>query len=263
MQVDLSINLLKSTSTTPMANLVESSDYYSPDCSDGLKTFPIPAGGAVENNSGYQCNDNGDCHLLVLDQANKKLYESYQSNLSGNNLTSTCAIVWDLTRDYGASGRGEQCTSTDAAGFPVAALLVTADEVASGSINHAMRFILPNKEMQKGVYVHPATHAGGPSGPSTAVPYGAHFRLKAGTDISKLKPAAQIVAKAMMKYGMFLADGGNIALTFANDQFSTAKWSQLGFSPTDLSSLATSDFEMVQEYDGMRINYNGNCVRNP
>jgi hypothetical protein len=263
MKVDLSMNILKMDATTPMKNLVESQDYYSPDCSDNLKTFPAPVGGAIEGNSGYTCADDGDCHLLVLDKANKKLYESYQTNVSGNNLTSTCAIVWDLNKTYGPNLRGEQCTSTDAAGFPVAALLVTADEVASGSVNHAMRFILPNARMQKGVYLHPATHAGGPSGPATAVPYGAHFRLKASYDISKLKPAAQVIAKAMKKYGMFLADGGNIALTFANDQFTTAKWSQLGFGTQDLTSLKTSDFEMVQEYDGQRINLNYNCVRNP
>lgn len=262
MQVDLSINLITMDATTPMLPLKESGDYYSPDC-DNLKTFPAPVGGAVENNSGYACNDGGDCHLLVLDKTNQKLYESFQTNVVNGTLNSTCAIQWDLTKVYGDNMRGEQCTSTDAAGFPIAALLVTADEVASGSVNHAMRFILPNKEMQKGVYLHPASHAGGPSGPSTAVPYGAHFRLKASTDISKLKPAAQIIAKAMMKYGMFLADGGNVALTFANDQFTTAKWSQLGFGTNDLSTLKTSDFEMVQEYDGMRINLNDNCVRNP
>jgi hypothetical protein len=262
MKVDLALSILKMDASTPMKNLVESSDYYSPDCDDNLKTFPTPVGGSIENNSGYTCADGGDCHLLVLDQAHKKLYESFQTNVSGNNLTSTCAIVWDLTKTYGANQRGEQCTSTDAAGFPVAALLVTADEVASGSVNHAMRFILPNARMQRGVYLHPASHAGAPSGPANAVPYGAHFRLKANYDISKLKPAAQIIAKAMKKYGMFLADGGNIALTFANDKYTTAKWSQLGFTTQDLTSLKTSDFEMVQEYDGQRINLNYNCVRN-
>lgn len=45
---------------------------------------------------------------------------------------------------YPDDGRGEQCTSADAAGFPMSTLLFTADEVYAGEINHAIRFILPN-----------------------------------------------------------------------------------------------------------------------
>jgi hypothetical protein len=58
--------------------------------------------------------------------------------------------------------RGEQCTSADAAGFPIAGLLPTADEVAAGKVAHALRFVLPNERIKEGVYVHPAGHAGGP-----------------------------------------------------------------------------------------------------
>jgi hypothetical protein len=182
--------------------------------------------------------------------------------MSGNNFQSACVIAWDTTHTYGENMRGDQCTSVDAAGFPISALLVTADEMATGTINHALRFILPNARMQRGVYLHPASHAGGPSGPANAVPYGAHFRLKSSFNVSSLKPSAQIVARAMQKYGMFLADGGNIALTFADDRFTTAKWSQLDFGPRDLDTLQVTDFEMVKEYDGQRVPLTYDCVRN-
>ena len=52
----------------------------------------------------------------------------------------------------------------DAAGFPIAPLLFNADELATGSINHAIRFILPNPRIRAKVFVHPATHAGAPAG---------------------------------------------------------------------------------------------------
>src|ERR1039458_4968545 len=93
--------------------------------------------------------------------------------LSANDLA-----VWDLNRIYPPSGRGDQCTSTDAAGFPIAPLLFNADELAAGSINHAIRFILPNPRIRANVFVHPATHAGSARGPDSAPPYGAHLDRK-------------------------------------------------------------------------------------
>jgi serine/threonine-protein kinase len=262
MQVDFSFTILRMDATTPMLTFVKNSGYYSPDC-DKITTFPVPIGGAIEGFDDYTCSGGEDCHLLVVDSINHKLYESYQSSVSSNQLHSTCGVIWDMTKVYPASGRGEHCTSTDAAGFPVAPLLFTADELKAGAINHAIRFILPNARITKGLYVHPATHTGGPTGPATAVPYGAHFRLKANYDVSKLKPAAQVVARAMQKYGMFLSDGGNIALTAADDRFTTAKYKDVGFNPQDLSDLNVTDFEMVD--GGARISDNNNtdCVRNP
>ena len=61
---------------------------------------------------------------------------------------------------------------------------------------------------------------------------GARFRLKASYDMSQLTPAAQVVARAMQKYGMFLSDGGNIALTAQSDR--TPKQS----TPTSISAPA-------------------------
>ena len=50
----------------------------------------------------------------------------------------------------------------------------------------------------------------------------------------------------MQKYGMFLADGGNIALTAQSDQDTQTKYADVDFGPTDLSSLQVTDFEVVQ-----------------
>ena len=66
-------------------------------------------------------------------------------------------------------------------------------------------------------------------------PMGAHFRLKASYDLSQLSPAAQVVARAMQKYGMFLSDGGNIALTAQSDADTTAKYADVDFGPTRFS----------------------------
>lgn len=267
MQVDFSLSVLLATPTSPRVPVVAHSSgrYYSPDCEEGVSDFPLPQGGAIEGERGYTCTTNGDCHILVLDKANRKLFESYRSNLVAGRLESSCAVIWDLDKTYPDDLRGDQCTSADAAGFPIAPLLFTADEIFAGEIRHAIRFILPNPRMRKRVYVRPATHAGGPSGPVHAVPYGARFRLKSSPEVERkiaaLKPAARVVARAMQKYGMLLADGGNIALTAADDRFTTHKWSEVGFGSRDLATLQVTDFDMIEA--GPRIPLTYDCVRNP
>ncbi len=215
----------------------------------------------MEGSGDYQCNvDNSDCHLIVVDRSQAKLYEAYQANYDQNVLTATFMAVWDLNRVYPPSGRGDQCTSADAAGFPIAPLLFNADELATGSINHAIRFILPNPRIRAHVFVHPATHAGSPRGPDTAPPMGARFRLKASFDMSKLTPAAQVVARAMQKYGMFLSDGGGIALTAQSDRDTNAKYADVDFDTHSLWPLKVTDFEVLDL--GTPIRLTDDCVRN-
>jgi serine/threonine-protein kinase len=260
LQIDFSIAVLTSDASTPYQSFTPTGDFYSPDCD--LAPVPVPSGGALEGESGYSCVHDGDCHLIVLDQPTNVLYEMWRADITNGVFSGGCLAVWSLDRVYPPSGRGEQCTSADAAGLPIAPLLFTADELAAGVINHAIRFILPNSRMQAGVYVHPATHAGAPSGQGMP-PYGARFRLRANYPVSSLPDeGARIIARAMQKYGMILADGGNIALTAADDRFTTAKWSDvLPSGPTGLAAIHVTDFEMIVA--GSRIPLTYDCVRNP
>jgi serine/threonine-protein kinase len=258
MQVDFSIRVLQADATTPNVR------FKGPDPkfvdSDQISTIPLPAGGGMEGGTGYQC-PNGDCHLIVVDRGHGKLYEAYQANYAENILTASFVAVWNLNRVYPPSGRGDQCTSADAAGFPIAPLLFNADEIANGSINHAIRFILPNQRMRAHVFVHPATHAGAPRGPVPAPPMGVRFRLKASYDVSQLMPEAQVVARAMQKYGMFLSDGGNIALSAQSDADTKAKYPDLDFDSHSLRDMKVTDFEVVDMGTPIHLTYD--CVRNP
>ena len=129
------------------------------------------ANGNTEGSADYTCNTSqNDCHVLVVERAQKRLYELYNATKTGSGFTALVAIVWDLTRAYPPTLRGDQCTSADAAGFPIAGLLPTGDEVASGEVSHALRFILPNARMKAGVYVRPATHGGAPSSSNPNAP---------------------------------------------------------------------------------------------
>ena len=125
----------------------------------------------------------------------------------------------------------------------------------AGEIKHAIRFILPNSMIREKQYVAPATHGTNTTGPETAIPYGGHMRLRADYPIANLKPAAQVVAKALQKYGMYMADGGNIALTAASDATGCATWADVDLGPQDLAMLLATDFEVIDHGPTIPVTY--------
>lgn len=278
-QIDQSMHVVHAVSGTPMVSVVASPQGYTdPDCEAllGLQ-FPLPVGGAIEGSTNYTCDNasgGGDCHLFVVQGT--KLFESYLSNVTAGQLQSGCVIVWDLLKVYPPQGRGEQCTSADAAGFPMASLLFNADEVfaasqvTNGDIGHAIRFILPNASMASGTYVHPASHAGGPSGAANKIPYGSRLRLKSTFDINgfSANTAARVILRTMRRYGIVLADGGNIALTAEDDMFTTHKWIEFGFDENItyleqmLVGVPITAFEVVETGPQIPLTYDCNINGN-
>src|SRR5262249_45986947 len=128
--------------------------------------------------------------------------------------------------------------------------------------HHAIRFILPNNKMKKGVYVHPASHAGAPSSADpNAPPYGVRFRLKSTFDDSAYNTAEKVILKAMKTYGILLSDGGNIALTFGDDRLNAAKWADLGVTAQSFLNVKVTDFEVVDLSPDVVSTQD--CVRNP
>ncbi|HEY0710798.1 MAG TPA: hypothetical protein VGG33_28595, partial [Polyangia bacterium] len=215
LRVDFSIEVLKADANTSMRPFETNEDFYEPDCDH--MPVPIPAGGRIEGEKNYTCSSDGDCHLIVLHGT--KLYEMWRANIAGGGATGGsfsggCLAVWDLKRDYwntsnGNYGRGNHCTSADAAGLPLSDLLFDADEVKAGEIKHALRFILPNDRMKADVYVPPATHAGGPESTNPdAPPYGVHLRLRPDTDMTAYTEEERVVLAALQRHGMYLSDGG-------------------------------------------------------
>jgi hypothetical protein len=259
MEIDFTIQVLEAAADTPLRSFTPTADFFSPDCD--LAPVPVPPGGALEAEQGYECRGNGDCHLIVADRARMKLFEMWRADIRGDSFRGGCLAVWDMTKVYPPSGRGEQCTSADAAGFPIAPLLLGADEVASGRVEHAIRFILPNERIRRLTYVHPATHGTrATSGPADAPPYGARLRLRADFPLGSLpSEGARTVARAMQRYGMLLADGGQVALTARNDRFTRTKWAGL-LGLLDLAGLQPRHFEMVAA--GERMTVTNHCVRN-
>ena len=160
--------------------------------------YPIPDRPAIEAGS--------DQHLIVLQKDECKLYELYDATLNterGAGWTAGSGAIWDLRSN---ALRPEGWTSADAAGLPILPGLVRYGEVNAGAINHAIRFTAPKTQR---AYIHPATHYASSSNDAALPPMGLRVRLKASYDISKLPTQAKVIATAMKKYGMILADNGS------------------------------------------------------
>lgn len=248
--------------TTKHAFEVDPDYYYPPDCDHA--PMPLPEGGAGEQTydvapdfgsplSGYECagfDDGDDCHLIVFAPEEERLYEIYHATRRANgDFIGGCQAIFTTTDDLGSEGRGQHCSSADAGGFPIAPMLFTADEVAAGEISHAIRFILPNPMIVNRHYVAPATHATNSGGPMSAVPYGARLRLRADFPLETLSAGARVIAVALQRYGMILADGGQVALTAESDLFSVHSWDEVGVDSYSLASIDATDFEIIDAGD--------------
>jgi hypothetical protein len=250
--IDFSFNINVADAGLARRAFTKAPGFYSPDCDTA--PVPLPPGGKGEGVANYACSGGDDCHLFVYQST--RLYELYQSNITGGaatggTFTATCLVVWDLTKDYWVPkappdySRGDGCTGADAAGLPMTPLVLTKQDLMSGTVKHALRFTIDNNRIAETMYVHPATHLGGPTGGTDMLPYGARLRLRGDYDLASLPNAnARIVAKALQTYGMYLADGGNIYIS------ATADASDL-INNSILSALKPSDFQMVD--GGTRI----------
>lgn len=277
--IDFSFYVLHANASTPTHPIVawpSEGEYYSPDCDTPGAPFPVPAGGGIEGTDppGYSCDAaNNDCHLLVVNDASKVLYEAYATeSADAAGVQAICGLRWDLTKTYPRNGRGEHCTSADGAGFPIAPLLFNADEVwtaaqAHGDLGHALRFILGNERMANDKYVHPASHGTLATSDTNAnaVPYGSRLKLKQSFDVNGFSSSESVraILRTLQKYGMFLSDGGGVPLTAESDVFTTHKWSDadVDIDSHSLYGIRPTDFDVVEAGDPMTVTYD--CERTP
>jgi hypothetical protein len=142
--------------------------------------------------------------VIVVDRGNCRDYELFAAypHRGGAYWTAGSGAIFDLRSNR---LRPAGWTSADAAGLPILAGLARYDEVHRGSIDHALRFTAPCTSPR---YVYPARHfASTCSG--FYPPMGLRVRLKASVNISALPYQARVVAEALKRYGMILADNGS------------------------------------------------------
>jgi hypothetical protein len=161
--------------------------------------YPIPSAVKIEGGP----NDDGDRHIILLDPAGCRLYELFAAVKSGSAWKAGSGAVFDLRSN---KLRTAGWTSADAAGLPIFAGLVRYEEVAAGHIDHAIRVTVPRSQAK---YLWPARHEASDSSSTSLPPMGLRLRLKMSVNVAKLPKQARIVAVAMQKYGVIVADNGS------------------------------------------------------
>lgn len=229
---------------------------------------PIPANAPVEGTS-TTVAAGGDGHVLIYQQSGSgnpsKLWEMWQAILQGGGAwTDSSNALWsDLTSNaLTPQGMG----TTDAAGLPIAPLIINADEVIgtgtpsapNGAVQHPTR-ITVNHLLN--YWVWPATQTSGvgvcdsiptetqisqSSPPSTCNftgPAGEIYRLKAATvtpTCASTSPQAAIIITGFRNYGIILADNGITGGTIGTPD---TRWNDTDLAC--LTQLHLSDFEPV------------------
>ncbi len=232
---------------------------------------PIPANAPVEGTANALLSG-GDAHVMIYQQAGcgnpPKLWEMWQGAYKGGPWTDSSNMLWsDVTSNtLPPLSNG----TTDAAGLPVAPLLLNADEVIgagtpsepSGTVQHPTRFTLNH-----GVnyYVWPATASAGvgscsngsstietdtglsQSSPPTSCtmtgPFGEIYRLKASVaapSCASSSPQASIIITALRNYGIIMADNGSSGGLIGTPD---SRWNDSDLAC--LRNLTLADFEPV------------------
>jgi hypothetical protein len=163
--------------------------------------YPLPRGVPIEGGYG----SSGDRHVIVVDRdtcTDYELFAAYPHD-GARRWTAGSGAIFNLRSNR---LRPAGWTSADAAGLPILPGLARYDEVAAGSIDHALRFTAPCTAAR---YVYPARHEASTCHGANLPPMGLRVRLKASVNISRLPYQARVVAEALKRYGMILADNGS------------------------------------------------------
>src|SRR3989475_11216269 len=176
--------------TTPTTRLT----FTYADESDDVP-YPLTASTPIEPAS--------DAHAFMLNKDTCVLYELFAASWNGGRPTAGSGAVFDL-RSHALRPWG--WTSADAAGLPIWPGVLRYDEVASGVVDHAIRFTAQRTDRS---FVWPARHQAGAARDASLPPMGARFRLRSDFSFAGYSAQTQVVLTAMQRYGLILADNGS------------------------------------------------------
>jgi hypothetical protein len=144
--------------------------------------------------------------VLAVDRSSCTLYELYRAfprHSGGAHWNADSGARWDLRSP---ALRPDSWTSADAAGLPIFPGLVRYDEVAAGHLEHAIRVTF---DSTRNAWVHPASHCAGDTSDPSAPAMGTRLRLKASYGLGGFSGGARVIAVALERYGMIVADNGS------------------------------------------------------
>jgi hypothetical protein len=186
-----------------------------------------------------------DAHAMVVQTQACELYETYQTTFSEGVLSAYSGAHWNLRRPFVPLAPGTP--SAMASGLSLYAGMVRWEEVARGSIGHALNWAAPAGTVAQWNFVRPASDTDGLPFKGSGryqLPYGARLRLRASFDTSRFGPQSAAIARAMKTYGVYLAD------TARTDELydALALDGSNHWSAADLAALASihiTDFDVL------------------
>jgi hypothetical protein len=213
--------------------------------------YPLTAATPIEGGS--------DRHALMVDPSKSNtskactLFETYDTHYRAQGRsTAGSGAIWNLNSN---ALRPAGFTSADAAGLPILPGLVNYNEVASGSMNHAIRFTV---ECSQQSYLWPARHEAGQAS-ANCPPMGARFRLNASFTLpaAACSASCQTVLTTMKTYGLIVADNGS------NWYFQGTADTRWTYNQVDqLKSIPANQFVAVDE-SCLMVSFNSAQARQP
>lgn len=254
---EFALNLRDNTTPIPAFNW----DNVNGESDSG--SYPVDANSIVSGwefgtvgvlSAGVFLNPDWDAHILTINTDKGFLYEIYGLQNATPPYHVSTGSIWDLNGyalrtaqkiiTWGADSDG--LDSTDAAGMPIAPLVLTHAEFVSGQpISHALRFCLTPAQVTPG-WQWPATHAAG-GGATSNILMGTLFRLPADFDIASFPASCQPVLQCIKTYGVHLTDLSGTAGLISLDSNQTSPdlngirqgWGNGSDPASDQATLAT------------------------
>jgi hypothetical protein len=151
-----------------------------------------------------------DAHAIVIAPQTCDLYETYDTTFADGELSAYSGAHWTLRRPFVPLPPGTP--SAMASGLSLYAGMIRWEEVASGSIDHALDWETLKGTVAQWDFVRPASDTDWipfKGHGRYQLPYGAHLRLHASFDASTFGPQSAAIVRAMKTYGIYLADTGS------------------------------------------------------
>ena len=196
--------------------------------------------------SDFRIEPLNDAHAVVVDAQTCDLFETYDTSFEDGVLSAYSGAHWNLNRQFEPLPPG--APSAMASGLSLYGGMVRWEEVASGSIAHALNWAAPAGTVARSNFVRPASDTDRIPFKGTGsyeLPYGARLRLRASFDTSHFGPQSAAIAQAMKTYGIYLADTAR-----ENELYNAVPLA--GGDPWDrrdlaaLDSIHISDFEVIK-----------------
>jgi hypothetical protein len=159
--------------------------------------------------SSYAPDPTSDSQLAVIDETTGCEYEFEAFDPS--SMTANSEATFNVL-----TGTGVHADDAGVTGSDISELggLITPADIASGSINHALRYATP---INASSFVAPATRSDGST--SGGIPEGELMRLDPSLDLSQfsLTPFQLMVATALQRYGAYDADSAGSFKLYAEN----------------------------------------------